>query len=860
MNSIVDSQREILLSVEGSNLWSGNVVQSYNAQLWFDPWIGSGCLMGRARKADGEQNIAPLFAEVTPRTQSLFDVIGSPHQYGPHNKYFLIPLAIVFGFFVPVPFWIAHRIWPKLHFNQIVGINSSIMSTFLIAIWAQFYLRRRRPTFFRKYNYLLAAALDGGTDFMVFISTFSVNGGAGKQYTFPTWALNPDGAHYDCKTPVEGTTPVYTVSLEDDPSLPIHTVRMWTLGLWLTCFGAVLGQIFTFRPQQHSVSALFCASCHRLAQDFAQSRQRSFWAILNPGPFNIKKHVCVTVMASTASGGALAILTFAAEKLFSSQFFGYGLGGLYRSILVYPTFAVWPGLSPRDQKLASQKRRYKFLWGVFVAIFVWEWFPEIIAPTLTGISVFCLANRTNPNFTIIFGGTNGNEGLGLFSLGIDWLQIPSGCLYQPWATTASQGVGVILCIAIAFGGYYGNVWNAKAYPFMGQDLFHEVLYDQTVILDSNFNLNKTALAQQVYYFGLNLSVGASFTHVFLWYRKHLVAAYRKWRINVRDDPHYAQMQRYPECSMWVYGATVLAAFAMACATLYTGHSNELVVGCVFAFVELPSDACLMSAITGSGVSGSNMCQMLGSAIVPGNARASLYFQLYSSNSVAQGSTMVSDLKYTKVPPRAMFMVQAAGTLLGAILNLIIMNSIVNSQRTILLSVEGSNLWSGNVVQSYNAQAISWGALGKEMYGPHNKYFLIPLAVRNLFLRRSTVLGLFVPLPFWLAHRFWPKRRFNEVVTPMLCWSLGYLSVGIKSSLMSFFIIAIVSQFYLRRHRPTFFRKYNYVMAAALDVGTDFMVFISTFSVNGGAGKQYTFPNWALNPANTHYDYCSINGP
>lgn len=34
------------------------------------------------------------------------------------------------------------------------------------------------------------------------------------------------------------------LSLEDDPSLPILTFRMWFLSLGLSCFGAVLGQIF----------------------------------------------------------------------------------------------------------------------------------------------------------------------------------------------------------------------------------------------------------------------------------------------------------------------------------------------------------------------------------------------------------------------------------------------------------------------------------------------------------------------------------------------------------------------------------------------------------------------------------------
>lgn len=34
------------------------------------------------------------------------------------------------------------------------------------------------------------------------------------------------------------------ISLEDDPSLPAFTFRLWFLGLGLSCFGAVLGQIF----------------------------------------------------------------------------------------------------------------------------------------------------------------------------------------------------------------------------------------------------------------------------------------------------------------------------------------------------------------------------------------------------------------------------------------------------------------------------------------------------------------------------------------------------------------------------------------------------------------------------------------
>ena len=34
----------------------------------------------------------------------------------------------------------------------------------------------------------------------------------------------------------------------------------------------------------------------------------------------------------------------------------------------------------RGKKIFMQKKRVKFFWGTFIVIFLWEWFPEYIAP------------------------------------------------------------------------------------------------------------------------------------------------------------------------------------------------------------------------------------------------------------------------------------------------------------------------------------------------------------------------------------------------------------------------------------------------------------------------------------------------
>lgn len=151
-----------------------------------------------------------------------------------------------------------------------------------------------------------------------------------------------------------------------------------------------------------------------------------------------------------------------------------------RSFLVYPTYIVFPNLLPivqlfdalhRGKKIFLQKKRVKFFWSVFAGIFVWEWFPEYIAPlvpsavpqhrmrltdpvyfsTLTGISVFCLANQDSPWFTRIFGGAAGNEGLGAFALCLDWNYVGSGggslgALFTPLSTQLSLYSGTAICM------------------------------------------------------------------------------------------------------------------------------------------------------------------------------------------------------------------------------------------------------------------------------------------------------------------------------------------------------------------------------------------------------------------------------
>jgi OPT oligopeptide transporter protein len=69
-------------------------------------------------------------------------------------------------------------------------------------------------------------------------------------------------------------------------------------------------------------------------------------------------------------------------------------------------------------------------------------------PVLTGVSIFCLTKRDSMLYTHLFGGSNGNEGLGLFSFCFDWQYISGAPMWLPLQTLTNNFVGYILCIAI----------------------------------------------------------------------------------------------------------------------------------------------------------------------------------------------------------------------------------------------------------------------------------------------------------------------------------------------------------------------------------------------------------------------------
>ncbi|KAJ4128826.1 hypothetical protein NW768_007345 [Fusarium equiseti] len=657
--------------------------------------------------------------------------------------------------------------------------------------------------------------------------------------------------------PLETAEDIVTnvIHVDDDPDMNPWTVRMFIVGIGLSAFGGVLQEIMYFKPQVVYVSVMFLTV---LAETLGTGlshiipRKGYIGRLLNPHPWNRKEHTAAVLMASAASVSALSTEALSVQKLWyggypnqaagifitlSSQLIGYGIAGMMRNVLLYPTKMLYPANLPITTVMetlhkpkSETRKRFQVFWIVFVGIFFWEWFPEYIFPLLSAVSVFCLVDRHNPVFTNLFGGSQGNEGMGFLSICFDWNYIAGfgSPLWMPLQTLVNSFIGYLGGIILSMALYYGNIWRAQDFPFMAQLLYdgkstptNYVEYNETAIMNPNFTVNDKAIDE------------AGLPHLTATYINYLITS----NAGLTATLVHMLLWNYAEVSLgwsWITLSTLKKALRPSTYFFWrqTGSRTEE------EKTKLRDDPTIDP----------HYKLMLDYDEVP---NTNMYFTSYTYNALSQGFLLLRDLKLAqqnKLSPKATFTTQVIGCILGALLNYVMMISIIDNQAPILKSAEGTNIWSGAQIQQFNTLAIAW-SIAPKMFSIGARYQWVTIAF---------FIGFLAPLPFYIAHRFFPRMRiWSYLNTSIILWYLGELFVGLNASLTSYYILGAFGQFYLRRYRPHWFVKWNYLISAALDGGTQVMVFIATFAVFGGSGKAVAFPEWAGNKIN-NYDYCKYN--
>ncbi|KAF9051472.1 oligopeptide transporter [Panaeolus papilionaceus] len=716
----------------------------------------------------------------------------------------------------------------------------------------------------------------------------------------------------------------FAVDVRDDGDQAL-TFRSIVLGTLFAGLGAALCQvsplrcdiiapliaIYLFKPVQMTVSTVFLLlltysagnawakvlPTRTLTDGVSSSKLDRLIHFINPGPFTIKEHVVASLVASTAASGSSAVQNFAVQKLyydtkveattailatFSTACFGYGLVGLLRPLTVYPSEMVyWTNLPTVSvfQALhfdtAANYKRVKLFWTAFTAMFVYEIIPAYMFPLLNGVNIFCLASQKAPAstvnfFTNLFGGTDGNEGLGLASLSFDWQYIGSGYMSLPLIQQANSWIGYFFCYIVIMGIYYSNLWNSKAFPMLSTSIFSSngSIYHQSAVFGTHFQLNQTALDE----IGLpaltgsnawsnltaNLAIGGLIAHVVLFWGGYARESFKLAYNRTQPDPHYQAMKKYKEAPWHWYAGLLVLSFVAGLIVVFKGQTTlpwwSYIVALILGAFITPFST-LLFARMGNGIATNQLMKMVAGAINPGRPVANLYFSMWSHDVISTSINLAGDLKmgqYMKIPPRVMFLTQIWGTILGAIINYVVMVSVVDAQREILLSPTGTNVWSGQQPQSLNSAAVTW-SLAKQLYGFNGPYWIVPM---------SLLIGMVPTTVQWLIHKRWTKIgpvEVQSIMLPIIYQYSAWMSVGVNSTITSSIIVGLVSQLWLRRYHPGWYKKYNYILGGALDGGAQVMIFVLSFAVFGASGVERPFPNWAGNPAAGNVDYCNGNG-
>lgn len=150
----------------------------------------------------------------------------------------------------------------------------------------------------------------------------------------------------------------------DDPNTLAITFRSIFLGCIWAIFLASMNTLFSFRTNPFSVpTGVVQLLAYPMGIFMAKLLPTSIkW--LNPGPFTIKEHVIIYLLAGSGGGTAYGIDNVVIQKaetmmnmpninfwnslawVTTSQLVGYGIAGLCRRFLIKPKTMLWPNVLP----------------------------------------------------------------------------------------------------------------------------------------------------------------------------------------------------------------------------------------------------------------------------------------------------------------------------------------------------------------------------------------------------------------------------------------------------------------------------------------------------------------------------------
>ncbi|KAI8452438.1 OPT oligopeptide transporter protein-domain-containing protein [Phakopsora pachyrhizi] len=404
-------------------------------------------------------------------------------------------------------------------------------------------------------------------------------------------------------------------------------------------------------------------------------------------------------------------------------------------------------------------------------------------PALQAISPWCLVMPQVPAITNLFGGSLPGEGMGLFSISADWALVGSySPLYVPLDAQINEIFSFFVSIFLFMAAYRYNFFGSAPMPFISFQLFdsHGKPYDTKRAIFPNGTGNAEVIRE----------IGTPSYSISVVLAKTMLCMGTSASITTAIAATWA-VYRSP-------GKPKTEEIKKRDSTIKKTTGEFHWTGYLIIFLFSVALAIAASQLSGSGLSILGLLVALSVAgllsltagyfygtvgiplMVARNALGNMWFTIYGSTSVMQSVSMLKDLKlgqYMQLTPVATVAAQLSGTFVGVIIHYAVMILLVSTQREALLLPYGNGIFSG----------------------------VLP----SIFAVEATAMA-------------------GNILTA----SAGRTVAS---------VVGITSQFLMKKYRFGWFKKYNYILCAALDGGTQITVLLLGFILQGGAGFKVEFP-------------------
>lgn len=519
-----------------------------------------------------------------------------------------------------------------------------------------------------------------------------------------------------------------------------NTLRAWIIGLVFVTVVSGVNMFLSMRSPAITIPAvvviLITYPVGTLWAKVMPARKFNTFGLewsLNPGPFSIKEHAVITLMAKITadypySTNALEALQapslynhslgwgFALIFTLSSQLIGISMSGMFRRFLVWPSAMVWPGQFATTSLLYTlhDKRKageiaaeedcaaaaagastwkmspYRWFCYVSLASFAYYWLPGVL---WQGLSVFAFVTWIKPADVVVSQLFGGFTGLSLIPITFDWTYVAAylqNPLLSPWTSHLNCLVGLGIFVVIpTIGISYTGALFSDYLPINTSRTFDNTgnRYNVLKILRPDFTLDEDAYRKYsplflapTFFLNYGLSFAtlmASLVHTALNHHRDIWYRFKAAR-NQEADVHMAMISKYKEAPDWWYGLVWTGAMAFGLATVL-GYPTQLpwwgfLVSCLIAFVFI-IPLSMIYGMTNILISLNVLSPFLGGFIFPGRPIANMLFKVYSTIVLGQAQVFSGDLKfalYMKVPPRTTFFCQIVAVIWSCFVQISVM--------------------------------------------------------------------------------------------------------------------------------------------------------------------------------------------